>query len=186
MNDREPGDPLPDITRMVHATGEARLHSPSDTRDRETLVAQLPPCRLVPLPPCDPTRATIAGFAFEMRIPDLAAASPTEVPDNRWVGWDWSPNEFILLHVDPNLEYAVVTYPSPKSCRLDVAGRLMEARRIAPGDAGWAANAYAAEVTGFLDDATLFWAQVVSPTEMRRESLLAGLATLARVLEWRR
>jgi hypothetical protein len=52
---------------------------------------------------------------------------------------------------------------------------------MAPGDPGWAANAYAAELIGFLDDATQFWGQVVARTETRRESLLATLATLERV-----
>jgi hypothetical protein len=51
---------------------------------------------------------------------------------------------------------------------------------MAPGDPGWAARAYAAEVTGYLNDDTFFWGQVVAPTEPRRETLLAGLATLER------
>jgi hypothetical protein len=75
-------------------------------------------------------RATISGFAFTLRLPDIVAATITEVPDDRWRGWQWSSKEFILLHLDPAQEFA-----------------------IGP------------------------------PTETRRESLLAALATLERVSE---
>jgi hypothetical protein len=36
-------------------------------------------------------------------------------------------------------------------------------------------------VYGFLDDATEFWSQAVAPTAVRREELLAAIATLERV-----
>jgi len=170
-----------DITEMVNATGDAVLHSPAYVREHEARIANLSTCVLTRIDECERTRATIAGFAFELRIPNLAVAAPIEAPDDRWYGREWSPGEFLLLHVDPNSEFAVITRPGPTSCRLDLAGRPMQLRRIAPGDPGWAANAYAAEVIGFLDDATHFWGQVVAPTETRRESLLAALATLERM-----
>ena len=171
----------PDITEMVNAAGDAVFHSPEYVREHETRIAALSLCVLAPIDPCEPTRATIAGFSFRLRIPNLAAATPIEAPDDRWYGRQWSPDEFLLLHVDPNPEFAVITRPGPTSCRLDLAGRPMQLRRIAPGDPGWAANTYAAEVIGFLDDATAFWGQVVSPTEIRRELLIAALATLERL-----
>ena len=173
----------PDITEMVNATGDAVFHSPAYVREHEARIAVLSPCVLVPIDPCEPTRATIAGFSFQLRIPNLAAATPIEAPDERWYGRQWAPDDFLLLHVDPNPEFAVITRPGATSCRLDLVGRPMQLRRIAPGDPGWAANAYAAEVIGFLDDATEFWGQVVSPTETRRESLVAALATLERLSE---
>lgn len=173
----------PDITEMVNATGDAVFHSPTYVHEHEARLADLPPCGLAPIAPCEPTRVTIAGFSFSLRIPNLAASTSIEAPDDRWFGRQWSPDEFLLLHVDPNPEFAVISHPGPTSCRLDLAGRPMQLRRIAPGDSGWAANAYAAEVIGFLNDATHLWAQVVSPTEPRRESLVAALATLARVSE---
>ena len=173
----------PDITEMVNATGDAVFHSPAHVREHEARIANLSPCALAPIDECEPTRATLAGFSFELRIPNLAAAEPIEAPDDRWYGRQWAPGEFLLFHVDPNPEFAVITPPGPTACRLDLAGRPMKLRRIAPGDLGWAANAYAAEVIGFLDDATHFWGQVVSPTETRRESLLAALATIERVSE---
>lgn len=173
----------PDTTEMVNAIGGAVFHSPGHVRDHETRVANLSPCILASLDPCEPTRATIAGFAFELRIPNLAATTPIEAPDDRWYGRQWSSDEFLLLHVDPSPEFAVITRPGPASCRLDLAGRPMQLRRMALGDPGWAANAYAAEVIGFLNDATHFWGQVVAPNETRRESLLAALATLERVSE---
>jgi len=173
----------PDITEMVNATGDGPFHSPRYVHEHEGRVVGLPRCVLAPIAPCEPTRATIAGFSFNVRIPNLAGATPIEAPDDRWFGRQWSPDEFLLLHVDPNPEVAIITDPGPTSCRLDIAGRPMQLRRIAPGDPGWAADAYAAEAIGFLNDATHFWAQVVSPTEPRRESLLAALATLERVAE---
>ena len=173
----------PDITEMVNATGDAVFHSPAYVREHEARIVGLSPCVLASIDPCEPTRATIAGFTFKLRIPNLAAATAIEAPDDRWYGRQWSPDEFLLLHVDPHPEFAVITRPGPTSCRLDLAGRPMHLRRISPGDPGWAANAHAAEIIGFIDDATEFWGQVVSRTETGRESLLAALATLERVSE---
>jgi len=171
----------PDITEMVNATGDAVFHSSRHMRDQEARIADLSPCVLAPIDRCEPIRAIIAGFSFELRIPNLTATTLMEGPDDRWYGRQWSSDEFFLIHVDPDPEFAIITRPGPASCRLDLAGHPMQLRRMAPGDPGWAANAYAAELIGFLDDATQFWGQVVARTETRRESLLATLATLERV-----
>ena len=93
-------------------------------------------------------------------------------------------HEFILIHAyrNPDLPHlAHVTVPKPGLWRLDILGRPMCLWRAAPGDTGWAANAHVAEVYGFLDDATEFWAQAVAPTAVRREELLAAIATVERV-----
>jgi len=182
MDDQSAGDLQPDLTEVVDATAEAQFHSASHVRDREARVAELAPCVHARIDWCEPVRVTVSRLAFTLRIPDIAAATITEVPDDRWYGWQWSPEEFLLLHVDPAQEFAI-GHPNAASCRLSIAGRSMEARRIAPGDPGWAANVYSAEITGFLDDTRLFWGQVVSPTESRRELLLAAVATLERVSE---
>ena len=181
MNDHNSGDVPPDLTDMVHVTSDAVLHSSARVRDAEARIARLSPCKLAPIDWREATRTTLRFYSLAVSIPGLATANRMEVPDDGWQGWQWSRNEFLLLHVDPKPEFAMVTHPAPQSCRLDIAGRPMLVWRAAPGDTGWAANAYAAEVVGYLDDATLFWGQAVALTQSRREALLAGLATLERV-----
>jgi hypothetical protein len=165
---------------MINAASDAVLHSPAYVRDLEARITRLSPCVLASADRHEITHATFTPDRLELAIPDLATAAPMEVPDDRWQGWEWSANEFLLLHVDPHPEFAVITHPGRDSCRLTIVGRPMQVRRMAPGDPGWAARAYAAEVTGYLNDDTFFWGQVVAPTEPRRETLLAGLATLER------
>src|SRR6476661_3801145 len=96
----------PDITEMVNATGDAVLHSSRHMRDHEARIADLSPCVLAPIDRCEPIRATIAGFSFELRIPNLATTTPMEGPDDRWYGRQWSSDEFFLIQVDPNPEFA--------------------------------------------------------------------------------
>lgn len=181
MNDQDFRNTRPDTGDMVHVTSDAVLHSPARVREAEARIARLSPCVLTPIDWRETARATLTFYPVALKIPGLATANTMEVPDDGWQGWQWSRNEFLLLHVDPKPEFAMVMHPGPESYRLDLVGRPMWVRRIAPGDSGWAANAYAAEVVGYLDDATLFWGQAVAPTESRREALLAGLATLERV-----
>jgi len=180
MNDQDSGDVRPDTGDMVHVTSDAVLHSPARVRDAEARIARLSPCILAPIDLREATRVTLTFYPLALKIPGLGTANTMDVPDDGWQGWQWSTNEFLLLHVDANPEFAMITHPGPQACRLDIVGRPMWVRRVAPGDPGWAANAYAAEVLGYLDDATLLWGQAVAATESRREALLAGLATLER------
>jgi len=162
ISDPGSGDEHPDILRMINATSDSVLHAPAYVREQERRIAQLSPCTFASLARNTGTHVMLTPFPVGLWIPGLPSAEPMEVPpDNRWHGWRWSTHEFLLLHMDPDPEFAASTHPGPKSCKAAFAGRLMEVRRVAPGDPGWAANAYAAEISGYLDDATLFWAQIV-------------------------
>ena len=184
MNSLRPDDPdYPPLSELVNAVGsdELRFH----VRDEEAAVADLPSSPLMSLADVEATRVELAIYPVALRLPDLGVAETMEVPDaGRWQGWRWAAHEFILMHADQNPDLprlALITVARPGLWRLDILGRPMCVWRAAPGDAGWAANAYLAEVRGFLDDATEFWAQAVAPTAVRREQLLAAVATLERI-----
>jgi hypothetical protein len=184
MNSPRPNEPdYPPLAELVNAVGsdELRFH----IRDEEAAVAGLPSTPLTSLAGLEATRVELAIYPVALRLPGLGTAKTMEVPDDgRWQGWSWAAHEFILIHAyrNPDLPHlALVTVPRPGLWRLDILGRPMCVWRAASGDAGWAANAYAAEVRGFFDDATEFWAQAVAPTVVRREQLLAAIATVERV-----
>jgi len=184
MNSPRPDDPDdPPLSELVNAVGSDE--PPFHVRDEEAVVAGLPSSPLISLAGVEATRVELAIYPVALRLPDLGAAETMEVPgDGRWQGWRWAAHEFILMHADQNPDLphlAFVTVPSPALSRLDILERPMCVWRAAPGDAGWAANAHLAEVRGFLDDATEFWAQAVAPTAVRREQLLAAVATLERL-----
>ena len=172
-----------DVTGMVNAVGDEapRVHH---IRDDEAIISRLSPCVLLPFERRQATRCALAIYPAAIWLPDAAAAERMEVPDDgRWDGWQWARYEFLLLHMDadpllPSL--AFITDPRPGYCRMDVLGRPMRVWRVAPGEQGWKAPAYAAEVHGFLDERTQFWGQAVAPSVERRERLLAAIGTLER------
>jgi hypothetical protein len=183
MTEPKPDDVHPAIGHLVEARGDDRPRSPTQVRDDEARIALLPLCTLAPFDRREAARVTLAMYPVAFWLAGGATATVMEWPDESWQGWQWSRHECVVLHVerDPALLREVVTHAAPGFSRLDIVGRPMCVWRVAPGDSGWAANAYAGHLDGYLDDTTGFWGQVVAPTEERRETLLAGLATLERL-----
>jgi len=104
-----------------------------------------------------------------------------DVPDSTWQGWDWPAGDAVLLQVEresdlPQLSQLIE--PDDSWCQLLIANRPAGVCLLAPGDGRWTASDFAAEVHGFIDDASRFWAQVRSSTSAGRDTLLGALATL--------
>ena len=168
---------------IVNASPGGNPQFPYHVRDEQALIDQLPPCELPTVSQASATRAELATYPAALWIPELEAAEVMEVPEPAWQHWEWGPWEWLLVHVsrDPHLPLlGNLSLREPTDCQLMVAGRAMRVRRYAPGDGAWAGEGFAGGVSGFLDEATSFWAQAVAPSESRRNALLGTIGTLTR------
>jgi len=160
MTARGSDDAWRDLANMVNASSGDFPHLPYHIHDDKEQIARLPPCLLPPFDRGEATRIAFEMYAVAMWVPDHGTAESMEVPDERWRGWQWAPDEFLVVHVyhDPDLpRVGTITFPQPAYSRLDIAGGPMRVWRVAPGDPGWAGTAYAAEVHGYLKPTGNLW-----------------------------
>jgi hypothetical protein len=153
--------------------------------DEEARVRSLPRCAIVPV-----RRETLAPVALRVYAATIwlppDAVEDTEVDSDTTVsvcqGWEWPTGESLSLQAHRDRELPGVytlTVASPGVTCLEVAGRPMRVRRYAPGAPEWRGEGYAAEVAGFLDDRTSFWALARGPRYEQCEYILAAVATLS-------
>jgi hypothetical protein len=150
--------------------------------DEEAVIRSLPECELSHAELPEATTVLLTCYPATMRLPRVDETTPIEVPEPKWQGWEWSRNEWILLHAEigdglPRL--IGITIPDGSMCRLTIAGHPMRVRRFAPGDPGWTGAGYSVEVRGFLNDTTELWAQVLAPSAEACESLLVAVSTFS-------
>jgi hypothetical protein len=173
--------PPPDTWDILVAESDGSGPPEYHVRDEVRVLAALAPCVVPPV-----ADGVLSPVAFGPRsgtlwLPDAAAAEPDEVPDATWQGWTWPTGDSVALFAsrDPWLPgLHTITRLDASLRRVTVAGRPMRLRRFGPGDPAYAGEGYAAEVHGYLDDATSFWAMINAGTPERRDLLLAALCTL--------
>jgi hypothetical protein len=167
---------------IANAASDGTEEPAFDIGDQEAVYRSLPSCLLPPLSLDRHERVALTCFPATLFLPSPESAEPTEVPDVMWQGWDWRSGDAMLLMilVEPELpKLRAITNAHATMCHAIIAGRPMGIRRLAPGDPGWFGDCYAAEVYGFVNDSTEFWAQVRSLTAAGRDLLLAAVASLA-------
>ena len=150
--------------------------------DEEAVIRGLPECTLSGSDLSEATTVLLTCYPATMRLPRAEQATPMDVPESKWQGWEWSDDERILLHAedDPDLPRLVgITIPDETMCQVTIAGHPMRVRRFAPGDPGWTGAGHSAEVRGFLNDRLELWAQVFASSAERRELLLAAVSTFS-------
>jgi hypothetical protein len=180
MNDRAP-EFDPRVIEMINTVQDGDGPPAYHVRDEEARIATIVPCALAPLVRAELTSVALGPYAATVWLPSLELAEAKEVPDATWQSWEWPSGESILLYAqrDPELPGVhALTLPNSSMCHVIVAGRPMRVRRFGPGDPAWRGDGHVAEVHGFLDDRTSFWAQLEAPTAERRDLLLAALCTL--------
>ena len=180
MNDRVP-EFDPSSIGMINTVQDGDDPPAYHVRDEEARIATLVPCELAPLARAELTPVALGPYAATLWLPSPELAEATEVPDATWQGWEWRSGGSIMLYAqrDPELPGVhALTLPNSSMSHVIVAGRPMRVRRFGPGDPAWRGDGHVAEVRGFLDDRTNFWAQVEAPTAERRDLLLAALCTL--------
>jgi hypothetical protein len=164
----------------VSASDDGSGPPPSHIRDQERFTEALPLCVLPTLVRQHLGRVTLVPYAATMLLPGLETASAMAVPDATWQGWEWPNGDSVLLgaHRHPELPRLRALHPVPGECRVEIAGRPM-AIALSQVDVPIGTR-HVAHVNGFLDDATSFFACVVSRTSESRDALLAALSTLER------
>lgn len=162
----------------MSASDDASGPAPSHIRDQERYTQALPVCVLPTLARQHLGRVSLVPCAATMLLPGLETASAMEVPDETWQGWEWPNGDSVLLgaHRDPELPGLRALHPVPGECRMEIAGRPM-AIALSQVDVPIGTR-HVAHVNGFLDDATRFFACIVSRTSESRDALLAALSTL--------
>ena len=166
-----------DYLNAVQDGGPPAFH----VSDEEARVRSLPRCEIVPIRRETLTPVMLRPYAATLWLPP-GAVEDTELASDTGQGWDWPTGESLYLqtHRDPELPGVyTLTTASPGVTWLEVAGRPMRVRRCAPGDPQWRGDGYAAEVAGFLDDRTSFWALSQAPLYEQSEYILAAVATLS-------
>ena len=155
---------------------------PFRVADQERLAAALPACPLARLDPGALSTVPLRPYAATVRLPDARAATDEDVPDSTGQAWRRPDGARLIVSARRRPELPglhALEGPGPGGCGLRPADRPMpvgfrtEPRR---GGGTW----HRAWVSGFLDDTTEFFVDVIAPSAGRRDSLLAALGTLRR------
>jgi hypothetical protein len=173
------------LNEVYHASSGEAPHLPYHVRDELALIRLLPKCALATLDREAVTRVALATYPAALWLPTVEHAELMEGPEPAWQGWQWGLWEYLVIYVsrDPGLpKLGQLTTDATSSCQLTVGDSPMRLRRLAPGHSQWRGEGFAGEISGFLDERTRFWAQSVAPTQVRRDELLAAVATLSRAM----
>jgi len=147
----------------------------------QSLYRELPPIALPALDTPLSGEVQLTCIPGTIRLPATETAKAMDVPEESWQGWQWPSGDQLLLLINRDIHQYTTGFMHSTGTTAEliyVAGAPMVAWRSSHEVRERATIVYQAEINGFFDAKTAFWAQVASTDAGRRDLLIASVATI--------